>query len=580
MKKLIRAKGSLQNKFLIMFIFISIIPMVVCMIYISTVALEQMTENVEQTSVSQLKNIDQTIYERYKNIKKTVDNICANTDIQQILSEDNLNYELFASQIKSCTVDNEDIFGIACVTKAGNAYTYNVRVNSIDATRLQIMYGRFDERPGMLTWFGNSFLKTQGFDENIIMAVTTYNRLNGDNGYEQLAQIYIYVKNNIFSDAFGDVGDNSLLIFDSNGMMLSGIGRGQYIELFNEDMSLIETLFSQNEGVMKTDILSKKNVSFAHYSSGLTDFRYLKIYDNDVLYEKTNEMRRLVIIFIIALSLVALMIYVTIVNKITKPIEVLAEHMRNMSWNNLGKKVRVGGWGEITDIMNGYNRMLDKISDMIDEVKEKEKQKKESDIRALNYQINPHFLHNTLASIRIVAMKHNDTEVSQAILDINRILKSVFSSSSRKIVIKEEIKLLDSFSRLLSLRYNGRIEFNIRAEAETENMIIPSMIIQPLLENAVMHGVTPKMRDSEFKPRIDIDITKEKDNLKISIRDNGVGIDMSTAEKILNGSVEKNGVGMANVNERVKLICGEEYGFSVESHMGEYTDVMIILPIE
>lgn len=203
--------------------------------------------------------------------------------------------------------------------------------------------------------------------------------------------------------------------------------------------------------------------------------------------------------------------------------------------------------------------MLDKISDMIDEVKEKEKQKKESDIRALNYQINPHFLHNTLASIRIVAMKHNDTEVSQAILDLNRILKSVFSSSSRKIVIKEEIKLLDSFSRLLSLRYNGRIEFNIWAEAETENMIIPSMIIQPLLENAVMHGVTPKMRDSEFKPRIDIDITKEKDNLKISIRDNGVGIDMSTAEKILNGSVEKNGVGMANVNERVKLICGEEY---------------------
>lgn len=580
MKKLIRAKGSLQNKFLIMFIFISIIPMVVCMIYISAIALEQMTENVEQTSVSQLKNIDQTIYERYKNIKKTVENICANTDIQQILSEDNLNYELFASQIKSCTADNEDIFGIACVTKAGNAYTYNVRVNSIDATRLQIMYGRIDERPGMLTWFGNSFLKTQGFDENIIMAVTTYNRLNGDNGYEQLAQIYIYVKNNIFSDAFGDVGANSLLMFDSNGMMLSGIGQGKYIELFNEDMSLIETLFSENEGVIKTDILSKKNVSFAHYSSGLTDFRYLKIYDNDVLYEKINEMRRLVIIFIIALSFVALMIYVTIVNKITKPIEVLAEHMRNMSWNNLGKKVRVNGWGEITDIMNGYNRMLDKISDMIDEVKEKEKQKKESDIRALNYQINPHFLHNTLASIRIVAMKHNDTEVSQAILDINRILKSVFSSASRKIVIKEEIKLLNSFSRLLSLRYSGRISFNIRAEAETENMIIPSMIIQPLLENAVMHGVAPKMRDPEFKPRIDIDITKEKDNLKISVRDNGIGIDMNTAEKILDGSIEKNGVGMANVNERVQLICGEEYGISVDSRIDEYTNVIIILPIE
>ena len=234
LKKFIRAKSSLQNKFLILFIFISIIPIVVSISYVSTVALEQMTENVDQTSVSQLKIIDQTIYERYGNIKKSIESICANTDIQKILRDDNLDYELFSSQIKNCTIDNKDIFGIACVTKSGNAYTYNVNINSIDAIRLQIIYGHIDERPGMFTWFGNSFLKTQGFDENIIMAVTTYNCKNSDSGYEQLAQIYIYVKNNIFSDAFGDVGGDSLLMFDSNGMMLSGIGQEKYIELFNE----------------------------------------------------------------------------------------------------------------------------------------------------------------------------------------------------------------------------------------------------------------------------------------------------------------------------------------------------------
>lgn len=580
LKKFIRAKSSLQNKFLILFIFISIIPIVVSISYVSTVALEQMTENVDQTSVSQLKIIDQTIYERYGNIKKSIESICANTDIQKILRDDNLDYELFSSQIKNCTIDNKDIFGIACVTKSGNAYTYNVNINSIDAIRLQIIYGHIDERPGMFTWFGNSFLKTQGFDENIIMAVTTYNCKNSDSGYEQLAQIYIYVKNNIFSDAFGDVGGDSLLMFDSNGMMLSGIGQEKYIELFNEDMSLIETLFTANEGVMKTDMLSKKNVSVAHYASSLTNFRYLKIYDIDVLYEKINDMRRMIVILILTLTAVALFIYVTIVKTITNPIAVLAERMRNMSWSNLDKKVQARGSDEIADIMNGYNRMLDKISDMIDEVKEKEQQKKESDIRALHDQINPHFLHNTLASIRIVAMKHNDTEVSQAILDINRILKSVFSSNSSKIVIKEEMKLLDSFARLLLLRYNGRIKFNIYADAQIEDALIPSMIIQPLLENAVMHGVAPKMRDADFDPRIDISIIKENNNLKISVYDNGVGMDTGTADNILSDNTEKSGVGMANVNERIKLICGEEYGISVNSKYGEYTEIEILLPVE
>ena len=580
MKEFIQAKSNLQNKFLILFIFISIIPIVVSAAYISTVALKQMTENVDRTSVSQLKIIDQTIYERHENIKKNIESICANTEIQKILREDNLDYELFSSQIKSCTVDNKDIFGIACVAKSGNAYTYNVNINSIDAIRLQIIYGHIDERPGMFTWFGNSFLKTQGFDENIIMAVTTYNCKNSDNSYEQLAQIYIYVKNNIFSDAFRDAGGDSILMFDSNGTMLSGIGQDKYIELFNEDMSLIETLFSANEGVMKTDVLSEKNVSIAHYASGLTDFRYLKIYDNDVLYEKINDMRRLIVTLIITLTVVALIIYVVIVKTITKPIAVLAERMRNISWSNLDKKVKVNRSDEIADIMNGYNRMLDKISDMLEEVKVKEQQKKESDIRALNYQINPHFLHNTLASIRIVAMKHNDTEVSQAILDINRILKSVFSANSRKIVIKEEIKLLDSFARLLSLRYNSRIRFSIESDEKIENAIIPSMIIQPLLENAVIHGVAPKMRNAEFEPKISISIEKEDNSLKITVWDNGVGMDEDAAKRILSGNSEKNGVGMVNVNERIKLICGEKYGLSVNSKIGECTEIVIILPIE
>ncbi len=564
-----------------LFIFISVVPIITSMLYMSSVAIGQMTENVEQTSVNQLKNIDATIYEKYKNIKKAAENICENEEIQKILTDDNYDFEHFASQIRKCTADNEDIYAVACITNTGNAYLYNVNITAAEAIRMRIRYSRIDERPGVLTWFGNSYLKSEGFDEDMIMAVTTFNLMNENGGYKQAATIYIYIKNNIFGDAIGDVGDDSVVMLDGNGVTLSSRGQDRYTKLFGDDMMLVESMFAENEGIVKTDMSSKKNISFVHYSSSLTGFKYLKIYDNDVLYGKINSMKRNIVLIVILLMIVALMVYATIVNKITKPIVVLAERMKDMSQNKLDEKFEVTGNDEIAYIMHGYNRMLDKISDMISEVKEKEMQKKESDIRALSYQINPHFLHNTLASVRIVAMKHNDVEVSRAILDLNRILKSVFSKTSRKIVIKEEIKLLESFARLTSLRYNGRIEFSINADEAAENVIIPSMIIQPLLENAVMHGVAPKMKDENFEPKIEIDISKNDDRLKIVVSDNGVGMESERIEEALN-TEEKNhgGVGLSNVNERIKLICGEEYGITIDSESGRFTNITITLPIE
>lgn len=579
MKEFIRAKGSLQNKFLVLFIFISIVPIITCMLYVSSVTLGQMTENVERTSVTQLKNIDATVWERYKSIQRVVENICLNKDIQGILAGNTADGGLFASQIKGCTRDSEDIYGIVCIADSGEAYAYNVDIAEIDATRLQIIYGRTDERPGALTWFGNSYLKNQGFGENIIMAVSPFNRLDEDNSYKQLGKIYLYVKSNIFTDAFGDVGDDSLVLLDSEGILLSGVGKEKYAGLFQDDLMLIESMFAEDEGVVRTDISQKRNISFAHYTSKLTGFKYLKIYDNDILYERINNMRLFIILFIIALIIVALAVYVTIANRVTKPIAVLSRRMKNMSLDSLDEKVRAVGNDEIADIMNGYNRMLDRITEMIEEIKEKERQKKESDIRALQYRINPHFLHNTLASVRIAAIKHNDTEVSQAILDINRILKSVFSSASSRIAIDEEIKLLNSFARLLSLRYNDRIEFSINAEAEIGSLTIPSMVVQPLLENAVMHGVGPKMKEADFVPHISVEFKRAAGNIKIVIRDNGIGIsDSALPEEAAAG--HGSGIGMENVSERIRLICGEEYGLSVSSEPGEYTEITIILPSE
>ena len=573
--------SSLQNKFLILFVFISIIPIVMTMLYVSNVTIKTMTENIEQSSVSQLKNIDAIIYEKSKNIQRFLDTVYANEEINEIIKSDSCNYTMFETQMKRCAVDFEEISGIAFITPSSNVYTYNVNISSVDVLRMQIMYNRIDESPGELTWFGNAFPANEVYDKDMVMAVTTCNSTDINGSYTQIAKVYIYVKTNIFNDAFGDVGDNTYIMFDSEGTRLSGIGQEKYMDILNSNVTLFETIFANDEGIVQTKQQTGANITIVHHSSKLTDFKYIKIYETDLLYKRTNDMRVYIAILLIFLFLAGMIVYAAIINRITKPITVVANRMKNLSLDNFDKKIDFDSEGEVGNIVNGYNRMIGKISDMIEEVKEKEKQKKESEIKALNYQINPHFLHNTLAAIRIVALKHNDSEVSQAIFDVNRILKSVFSDSSGFITVKEEIKLLNSFTRLLGLRYNGRINFSININEDMGDVVIPSMIIQPLVENAVMHGVAPKMNDSSFVPQIGISIEKEDSILKIDVSDNGIGMEAEVARKVLVADGKRTGgVGMANVDKRIKLIYGEEYGIFVSSHEGYCTNITLTIPLD
>lgn len=576
MREKIKKCNSLQNKFLILFIFISIIPITVSIWYMSRITLKLMNENIEQSAITQLKNIDTTVYEKANNIQASLNNIYMNSDIRNILVTDNGDYDLFTSQIKRYIMDTDDIFGLAFVTPSNNTYTYNVSLSSTDVLRMKIIYKQIDEKPNKLTWFGQIPSDINPPRDNMVMAVSAYNNPDEKGGYKKIANVYIYVKNNIFNEIFNSESKGSIFVFDQSGKVVTETDQDKYFDILNSDMNIMDTLFSENSsGVAKTN----KSMSVIYYNSRITNFKYAKVCGTDVLYKEIYQVRIYAAVVILLMFLVATGAYMIIMKKITKPITLVAEHMESMSWENIDKKIEFSGSGEVASIVNGYNKMSDKIFEMVEEIKIKEQKKKESDINAMNYQINPHFLHNTLAMLRIMAMKHNDTEVSAAIFDLNVILKNVFRSSSGYISVSYEVKMLKSFIRLLNFRYEGKIDFKIRADEAANDMMIPTMMIQPLVENAVMHGLTPKMENPEFLPKVEICIETDGENLVIMINDNGIGMKEKTAKETMTVADKKSsGIGMANVDGRIKLIYGNDYGISIMSHEGLFTRITILIP--
>jgi len=272
--------------------------------------------------------------------------------------------------------------------------------------------------------------------------------------------------------------------------------------------------------------------------------------------------------------LLFVILYMFIIKKITLPIKNIAGIMKNFDDTSLGMRIPVKGNDEVSDIAKGYNKMISRFSEMIEEIKAHKDIQKETEIKALSYQINPHFLYNALSAIRIEASNNNDEKVAESILFLSKILKSVFSNTNKYIALEEELEISRYTINLLELRYNRPISYKLNYDEEIKYCRIPSMVLQPIIENCVLHGLSKKMDNESFHAKIDVTAEKESEFLKIYVIDNGVGMDDRTIKEVFEkDSSQKRGIGIFNVDERIKLLYGEDYGITIKSKPGIYTEV-------
>jgi two-component system, sensor histidine kinase YesM len=266
---------------------------------------------------------------------------------------------------------------------------------------------------------------------------------------------------------------------------------------------------------------------------------------------------------------------------ITKPVLKIRKKVDAIAESDFSKDPGIEWDNELGDVGRGINDMSGKILSLMDSRLADEKKKRDLEYRMLQSQINPHFLYNTLNSIKWMATIQNAAGIAEMTTALSRLMKNVIKGSRTIVPLCEEISLLDDYFLIQQYRYGGAIVFEKNIPEELSFLSIPCFALQPLMENAIFHGIEPKGGVG----RILLSAARRDDgNVDITLEDDGVGMEASRIRSVLEGEASKepsglfSEIGLASVDKRLRHSYGEPCGLRIESAIGEYTRAILLVP--
>ncbi|TDQ37659.1 cache domain-containing sensor histidine kinase [Aureibacillus halotolerans] len=272
---------------------------------------------------------------------------------------------------------------------------------------------------------------------------------------------------------------------------------------------------------------------------------------------------------------VAIIISLLLTKSVTGPIKRLIEKMRQVETGDFSGEIRLQGSKEVTDLSLSFNRMTRRLNRMIQKVYQKEISEKQAQLKALQAQIHPHFLYNTLDSIYWSLYIKGEESIGNVVVSLSNMLRYSISEELKDVSLEKEIENCKHYFEIQKLKYGEKVRFTVHVPKVVLQCQVPKMILQPLIENAIMHG----METTQQEVHIQV-LSQESDNvLYLSVIDNGSGFPYDVKEFPLNPArLPENSIGLMNVNERLRLRYGKNYGVSIESKKGEGTAVTLRLP--
>lgn len=281
---------------------------------------------------------------------------------------------------------------------------------------------------------------------------------------------------------------------------------------------------------------------------------------------------KIIFIILVTLLIVGFVVFITTRN-ITKPLRYLSERMLfTVTHDFRGQMIEPQGSNELILITQAYNTMLNDIKEHVKNLVSEQEERRKAELNALQMQINPHFLYNTLTSIKYLAKQQRLDEVDETIHSLISILQNVIGKTDSMTTVRDEIENLGYFIYINQVRYGNGIKVDYQIARDCYDLMMPKLIIQPFIENAFFHGFV-----GTDVGNITVFINSDEELLMIEVIDNGVG--MANSETTINEKkYHFSGIGINNVHERIQLLYGEEYGIEVYSEVGEGTSIIIKLP--
>ena len=392
--------------------------------------------------------------------------------------------------------------------------------------------------------------------------------------------LLVDMKYSVIEDVLKQINDSSEGIYyymiSRDGQMIYHPRKTEMARGLFEENSLKASGYEEGTYEITTDG-HKESVVVGNIA--YTGWKLIGVVPESVQTARINNFRYYIFTTIMVLMMMLLEGNRLISRKISKPIRKLDESVK--TYEAGGKPdIYIGGSSEIRHLGYSVQRSYERIETLMGEIIRQQNERRKSELDALQSQINPHFLYNTLESITWMIEAQKNEEAVIMISELAKLLRVSLSRGKTIIPVKDELQHSRSYMNIQLMRYKERFQMEFQMDKEIEDYCIVKLVIQPILENAIYYGVGNMDEDDEGK--ITVRGEKKEDDIYIIIEDNGMGMRKEVLENILkdNNKVPKHGsgVGVINVHSRIQLMFGEQYGLGIYSEPDEGTRVVIHIP--
>ncbi|SDK01068.1 sensor histidine kinase [Sediminibacillus albus] len=447
-------------------------------------------------------------------------------------------------------------------------YAAGNRIVTIEEERLQEIKDRTNLKQGGIEWFFPSET-----DDSFIAAREVRSYLNLT--FERLGMIAVRFNMDAIISSFSSKlagKEAKLLVFNANNEII-----------YPQDASKADQYMVGHIGGRDGySLLEYEGDSyFATYTpASYSNWTYMIISPYGNLFQAVSSVRKAVLITYVLLFLLLVFLGMQFIGGITGPIESLNRKMKRVQTGEISHYYEQNdvqlSRDEAGNMHDNFNKMMKQINFLIEENYKKQLVIKDSEYKTLQAQINPHFLYNTLESINWAAKMGSNKETSRMAVSLGFILRSSLDTNHSLISLEEELKIIRHYITIQSCRFEERLAFREKIPANLLNCQVPRFSLQPLVENAIRYGLQQMVGTCT----IVLEARTEKDKIIISVKDDGPGMDKPYLERLASGKYQSKGtgIGLKNIDERLKILFGDVYGVHVASEKNKGTTVEVTIP--
>lgn len=584
-KDKVKKRGTLYSRLLIACFLFSLIPTLLISVlyyntsskYINEVATELGISMINQTS-SELENF-------FSSMTRIGDIAADNQRIQETLRQD-FNGDIGQRYSTDLQIDSElyfarylqpDILGLVVLGDNGGEYKSHDRTFKNQIHKEQSWYQEI-QSSREYTWFPphvGQFANVHVGEKVITCGKPIVDKATGEISGIVMLDIKESAVREIISTRLGKTGymiildENNQIIFSPDGYQIS-----------ENNLSALINSQSEEYGVNK-DLQILEDTSFiaTYKEMPSTGWKLMGIIPMEELSKGNQFLSVLMVISIGVTGVLALLAAYSMSSNVVKPFRKLMNAMKKVEDGDLSVKLEGKGYEEAIELTGSFNLMVIKMDALMNNVYQEQKKLRKAEMKALQAQINPHFLYNTLDSILWLNRDEKREEIQIMVEALTRLFRIGLSRGKDIISIRDEIAHVESYLKIQSIRYGDKFDYAVNVDETFMDYQVPKLILQPLVENAIYHGIKLKMGKGHIEIRA-VDLGRD---YQILVQDTGKGIareKLQVLNQLLQGSTES-GVqvyGIANVNERIKILFGNKYGLKFKSQEGKGTTAILYLP--